>query len=60
MPGADEMLEDVRSAAKAKSGGIELSEWELEFIESVGRHLNRGHKLTEAQVKKLEEIWDRI
>jgi len=58
----DEMLEDVETAAHVgqKRGGIDLTKWEKEFIESVHDQYNRRGTLTTAQIDKLRQIWDRI
>lgn len=37
-----------------------LSDWEINFIDSLSVQLGRGHALTEKQVKKLTETWERI
>lgn len=39
--------------------GREMSAWELQFVESLDK---RDHRLalTEAQIRKLEEVWERI
>lgn len=55
----EEMVEDVRGAEGA-SGGIKLSQWEEEFIESIEGQLEDGRQLTPGQIEKLEEIWNRI
>jgi hypothetical protein len=54
-----EMLEDVQSADGAM-GGIELNEWESEFIENIDDWLGDGKTLTPKQAESLEKIWDRI
>lgn len=54
-----EMVEDIRSA-DGVSGGITLSEWEQEFVESIEDRLNSGKSLTPRQIEVLEGIWDRI
>lgn len=55
----DEWIEDIRSADGAM-GGITLSTWEAEFIESIEARLAEGRTLTEGQAHKLEDIWNRI
>ncbi len=59
MADSREMIEDIRNA-DGVSGGIELSEWEQEFVESAEDQLNAGRPLTKRQRAKLAEIWDRI
>ena len=42
------------------AGGINLSEWEEEFLASILDQLANDRKLTQNQLDKLEQIWDRI
>lgn len=37
---------------------LRLSEWEINFLDSLER--NRGRRVTEKQLDKLDQIWDRI
>lgn len=37
-----------------------LSDWEVEFVESVHSQLEQGRELTERQIEKLEQIWQKI
>jgi hypothetical protein len=37
-----------------------LSDWERGFIDSVGKQLAEGRSLTDKQVERLEEIWERV
>lgn len=55
----DEWIEDIRSADGA-IGGISLSTWEAEFVETIEARLGEGRTLTEGQAEKLEQIWNRI
>lgn len=55
----EEWIEYIRGA-NGVAGGITLSQWEEEFVESVEGRLQDGKTLTEAQAEKLEQIWDRI
>ena len=55
----DEWIEDIRSADGA-IGGISLSTWEAEFVETIEARLAEGRTLTEGQADKLEQIWNRI
>ena len=59
MPSDKEMLEDIQSSVGCVNG-IELSQWEQEFIESIEEQLDEGRTLTEKQHDKLAEIWDRV
>lgn len=55
----EKMIEDIRDATGI-IGGIELSQWEEEFVDSIEERLSDGESLTEAQGEKLEEIWNRV
>jgi hypothetical protein len=59
MPDDWTMVEDIRSAEGCVNG-IELNQWEEEFMESIEERLNAGRSLSEKQREKLQEIWDRI
>lgn len=37
-----------------------LSEWEQQFIDSIGRQLSRTGGLSQKQTERLEQIWERI
>lgn len=41
----------------AVDGG--LSDWELEFVESVHDQVQDGRELTDRQIEKIGEIWDK-
>lgn len=55
----EQMIEDIRNASGVM-GGIKLTQWEEEFIDSIEDLLADEESLTEAQAEKLKEIWDRI
>lgn len=55
----EEMTEDIRGAEGA-SGGITLTQWEEEFMESIEGRLADGKSLTDGQIEKLEGIWARV
>lgn len=55
-----QMIDDIKNASGGVIGGIELSTWEEEFIESIEDRLADEKSLTEPQSEKLKEIWDRI
>lgn len=55
---AKEWADDIR--ADEHGGGIELNDWEQEFMESVEDALAENKPLTPPQMEKLEEIWDRV
>lgn len=37
-----------------------LSEWEVAFLDSISRQLERGHSLTAKQDETLTQIWERV
>jgi hypothetical protein len=37
-----------------------LTDWERSFIDSIGKQLADGRRLSEKQAARLDEIWDRI
>ena len=37
-----------------------LTDWEREFIDSLGDQLSAGRRLSEKQVEALDKIWERI
>lgn len=37
-----------------------LSDWECEFIDSISNQIDEGRDLSEAQIDKLEEIWETV
>lgn len=41
-------------------GDIDLSEWETEFVESIGRQVAAGRELTDKQDEVLERIWKKV
>lgn len=49
-----QMIEDVMARDH------KLSEWEVEFIDSVDTQLRRGQTLTEKQDARLTQIWERV
>lgn len=57
-----EMIEDVREAASVgkRYGGIDLSGWEVDFMDSIEERVTNGGDLSEAQRERLVSIWDRI
>lgn len=52
----DEIATMVSDCEKRES---RLSDYERNFIDSVGREIGSGRSLTKKQADKLEEIWDR-
>ncbi len=59
-PQSHEMLDDIDIAVSVQTGGITLSEWEEEFVESISNQLDEGRTLTDSQYEKLNQIWDRV
>ncbi len=58
----EEMLEDCTGAEDIPKdrGGPGFNQWELEFLESLRDQLADDSTLSEKQVTKLTELWDRI
>lgn len=56
-----DMVEAVKTAAEIgrRRGGIDLSEWESEFVESIEDQLNDQRSLSEKQMVILEKLYDR-
>ena len=50
----EQMVEDCE-ARESK-----LTQWEVDFIDSIGSRLRHGRPLTEGQETTLEKIWKRI
>jgi hypothetical protein len=62
MPTSDrDMLDAVKDAAKIgpDRGGIELSEWEESFTESIEEQLDKKRVLSERQREVLKKLYDR-
>ena len=55
---AKEWVDEIREDEAA--GGIELNDWEQEFMESVEDYLGDGKLLSPPMMEKLEEIWGRV
>lgn len=51
---APEMLADCESMSS------KLSDWEVDFIDSISVQLGRGSGLSPKQEETLEKIWDRV
>ncbi len=54
-----QMLEDIDSSSRCQNG-IELSDWEEEFIESIQSRVDEGRGLSDRQLECLKKIWDRV
>ena len=55
---AKQLVKEIREDEQC--GGIELNDWEQEFVESLEERLAENTHLSPAQMDKLEEIWDRV
>ncbi len=53
-----QMIDDCNDTSKTRNHSF--SKWELEFIESVTSQFEEKDFLTETQIEKLEQIWDKI
>jgi len=62
MANTEEMLDDVESAREVapRRGGLAVSKWELDFIDSIREQFDDRGTLTEKQINVLRGIWDRI
>lgn len=61
MASSQEMLEaiDTATSVAPRNGGLELNNWETDFIASITEWLDNGRTLTEKQTERLKEIWDK-
>jgi hypothetical protein len=50
----ERMLEDCEQRSP------KLSDWETDFIDSLSVQIGRGHSLTDKQIEKLEQVWERV
>jgi hypothetical protein len=57
-PSADEMLNDIQE--EYDIGRLTLSDWEISFINDMQDRVGDDKQLTERQLDKVEEIWDKI
>ena len=49
-----QMIEDCENRSE------KLTDWELEFIDSVSRYTDKGGFLSPRQEQMLEKIWDKV
>lgn len=56
---SQELEESLVFVEDCEARGARLSEWERKFVESVREQLEKGRSLSEKQVVKLEEIWEK-
>lgn len=57
-----DMLTDIEEAREipARRGGLDLSSWEEDFIDSITEQINECGSLTQKQTDVVRKIWDRI
>lgn len=62
MASISQMIDDCNEVKDIpeSSGGPGFNDWELEFLDSVEDQYAKKGKLTETQIEKLEELWDKI
>ena len=53
---ADEYITQLDDCEKRQD---RLTDWEVNFIDSLRRQLEAGRRLTANQVEKLDDIWER-
>ena len=53
---ADEYITQLDDSEKRQD---RLTDWEVNFIDSLRRQLEAGRRLTANQVEKLDDIWER-
>lgn len=58
----EKKLDDIEEASGVdpSRGGLKLSVWEEDFLESVKDQLDDGGHLSEKQESVIQKIWDRI
>ena len=54
----NDMIEAIETCVKLDDK-FELSEWEENFVISVGDQLKKGRNLSEKQLERLESIYER-
>lgn len=62
MEDVEQMLDDCDSVkdVPASRGGPGFDDWELEFLESVRDQHEGGKSLSEKQLGKLRQLWDKV
>ena len=58
MATVEEMITDIQDADGTLN--FQLNTWEKEFIDSIEDWLSENDDLTDNQLEKLEEIWNKI
>lgn len=52
--------EHVQMILDCENRESKLSDWERGFIDSIGRQLAAGRRLTDKQSETLDRIWERV
>jgi hypothetical protein len=58
MSDTKQLLEEITRGIL--DGDVDLTEWETEFIESIGRQHAAGRPLSDKQDEILERIWKKV
>lgn len=58
----EQMLDDCESAKTVPeaNGGPGFTDWELEFLESLRDQVDDGRTLSQRQMSKLEDLWNKV
>lgn len=55
------MSEDIAQMIEdCEARDSKLSEWEQKFIDSIGRQLAKNGSLSQTQLERLEQIWEKV
>lgn len=54
------MTEHQQMVEDCEKRESKLSDWEIEFIDSLSMRLATGKSLTEKQAERLDQIWERV
>lgn len=57
---AEEEIQDIIERCKDAAQDGELSQWEEEFIASIEAQFEEKGTLSDGQIEKLEQIWEKI
>jgi hypothetical protein len=57
MTSHDEHVQMVEDCENRES---KLTDWERGFIDSLGKQLAEGRRLSERQAERLDDIWERV
>lgn len=53
----DEVLEQI---GDCENRSEKLSDWELQFIDSIGQQLSKTGSLSSKQLETLDKIWEKV